>query len=98
MLYGEYPPHSSLNYIWESKRHEKDILTNTYASEVKLIVLQAGNENAGKWMEQEVSIVDDYKEAFGETPPPLASIAIMNDSDNTGESSVSYIDYIEISK
>ncbi len=29
-------------------------------------------------------------------PLPEASLAVMNDSDNTGERSVSYIDYIEI--
>jgi len=39
-----------------------------------------------------------HKDAFGEDSPSQASIAIMNDSDNTGEGSVSYIDYIEIHK
>jgi hypothetical protein len=31
-------------------------------------------------------------------PPPIASLAIMNDSDNTGEKSVSYVDFMEVSK
>jgi len=93
---GEYPPHSSLNYIWANKSHEERILTNTYTSEAKMIVLQTGEVNAGKWIEQEVDIIDDYHKAFGEDPPSIASLAIMNDSDNTGESAVSYIDYIDI--
>jgi hypothetical protein len=29
-------------------------------------------------------------------PPATASIAIMSDSDNTGEQAVSYIDYIKV--
>ena len=33
--------------------------------------------------------------AFGCKPPEKAGIAMMNDSDNTGEQSVSYLDYIE---
>jgi len=61
-----------------------------------MIVLQTGEVNAGKWIEQEVDIIDDYHKAFGEDPPSIASIAIMNDSDNTGERAVSYIDYIDI--
>jgi hypothetical protein len=39
---------------------------------------------------------DPTDKAFGEDPPSVANLAIMNDSDNTGESAVSYIDYIEI--
>ena len=61
-----------------------------------MVVLQAGDENAGKWIEQEINIIDDYKRAFGEAPPVTGGLAIMNDSDNTKESSVSYIDYIEV--
>ena len=95
-IYGEYPPHSSLGYIWESRKHDKNILSNPYAAESKMIILQTGAENAGKWIEQEVNIIDDYRKAFGEDPPAVASLAIMNDSDNTGESAISYVDYIEV--
>ena len=31
-LYGEYPPDSSLNYIWANRQHTDRIITNTYAS------------------------------------------------------------------
>ncbi len=95
-FYGEYPPYRSLNYIWESRKHEKNIFVNPYAQEVRMIILQAGEENVGKWMVQEIKIIDDYHKAFGEDPPAVASVAIMNDSDDTAESSVSYFDYIEI--
>ena len=61
-----------------------------------MVILQQGDSNSGKWIEQEVNIVEDYHKAFREDPPVTASIAIMSDSDNTGESAVAYIDYIEI--
>jgi hypothetical protein len=95
-LYGEYPPDSTLNYIWASRKHRAQIITNTYAKESKMIVLQAGSENAGKWLVQEVNVLENYRKAFGTDPPATASLAIMNDSDNTGESSTSYVDYIEV--
>jgi hypothetical protein len=82
-IYGEYPPDSSLNYIWANRRHQKNIITNTYAKEAQMIVLQAGKENAGTWQEQEVNMLEDYRKAFRKNPPATASIAIMNDSDNT---------------
>ncbi len=95
-LYGEYPPHSSLNYIWANKEHDNDILTNTYAKEAKMILLQKGEKNVGTWQMQRAHILEDYQKAFGEEPPEVGSIVIMNDSDNTKEQATSYIDYIKI--
>jgi len=97
-IYGQYPPQSSLTYIWESKAHDKRIITSPFAQEAKMIILEAGRDNAGKWLQEEVNIVKDYRKAFGNMPPSIASLAIMNDSDNTGEKSVSYVDFIEVSK
>ena len=97
-IYREYPPDSSLNYIWANRQQPAQVLTNTYADESKMVILQSGPENAGKWIKQEVNVLQDYRKIFGKDPPAIASIAVMNDSDNTGESSVSYIDYIEVYK
>ncbi len=95
-VYGEYPPHSSLNYIWANREHDEGIIPNPYASEAKMIPLQTGPGKTGNWIEQEIDIISDYRKAFGDDPPAIASLAIMNDSDNTGERSVSYIDYITV--
>jgi len=97
-LYGEYPPHSALNYVWDSKNTIGEVVINPYVSSSREILIQAGRENLMKWIEEERNILEDYYRAFGEYPPKEASIAIMNDSDNTGESAKSYLDYIYILK
>ena len=98
LLYGEYPPHSALNYVWANKETAERIVTSPYTSKTKIIIVEKGPIRVGSWQAKEADILKDYKEAFGEAPPAEASIAIMNDSDNTGEGSISYIDYIEIHK
>jgi len=50
----------------------------------------------GTWQTCEVDMVADYRRAFGRQPPALARIAVMNDSDDTGDQAVSYINYIEV--
>lgn len=97
-IYGEYPPHSSLNYIWANRKQREKIITNPFVDEAKMIVMEAGEEKIGEWVTEEADIIQDFKKAFGVSPPAIASLAIMNDSDNTGESSVSYVDFIEIYK
>ena len=96
MVYGAYPPHSSLNYIWANREEEQGIHPSPYTDKAQLLVLRAGSVDAGKWLEEKANILDDYRKAFGTQPPATASIAIMNDSDNTGEAATSYMDYIRV--
>jgi len=39
---------------------------------------------------------EDYKACFGEEPPKVGAIAIMTDTNNTGEEAVSYYGPIQI--
>jgi hypothetical protein len=96
LIYGEYPPHSSLNYIWANRPHKDQVLTSPYTGRSKMIPLRFGQGSSGRWFVEEVNILKDYRRAFGQDPPSIASLAIMSDSDNTGEKVVSYIDFIEI--
>ena len=98
LLYGEYPPYSNLNYIWANREHQQRFIPNPFAKEAMMIPLRSGPALAGQWLEEERNILEDYREAFGENPPATAGLAFMNDSDNTGESSESWIDWIEIFK
>ena len=95
-VYGEYPPHASLNYIWVNRRHDSRILPSPYTERSQLVILQEGRRQVGEWVEEEVNILADYREAFGEFPPREARIAIMSDADDTGESAVGYIEFIEL--
>jgi hypothetical protein len=97
-LYGEYPPHSSLSYIWSSKDDPETFVVSPYTDKAMMVLLEKGPIKIGTWADEEIDILADYQKAFGTKPPARARIAIMNDSDNTGESSVSYLEYIEVFK
>ena len=96
LIYGKYPPYASLNYIWANKRHEKTILTSTYTDRAKMVIIDYGKKDLGVWKEFQVNILNDYRRAFGKEPPRMAQLAIMNDSDNTGESSLFLMDFLEV--
>jgi len=95
-IHGEYPPHASLNYIWANRRHSSRILSSPYSDRSQMVILRVGSAKAGEWVEEEVNILADYREAFDEKSPREARLAIMSDADNTGESAVGYIEYIEL--
>jgi len=87
-IYGEYPPKAALNYIWANKIERGDVVGSAYTSRAKLIALQSGHERIGTWVSEERNIYQDYISYFGEEPPEVTAIAIMTDTDNTGEDAI----------
>lgn len=88
---GEYPPVAAINYIWASKAQKGTVTSNPYTDRVKMIVVRSGEALANQWVREERNIFEDYKTAFnGQKPPPVSGIAVMTDSDNTGESGLSF--------
>lgn len=63
-----------------------------------MVFLERGAKKVRTWQDEEVDILADYQKAFGVKPPLRARIAVMNDSDDTGESSTSYMEFIEVFK
>ncbi len=98
VFYGKYPPHSSLNYIWANRTQSAPFIPNPYSRLAMMIPVASGQEKVGQWLEHGTDIVSDYRAAFGEDPPAMASIAVMSDSDDTGEAASAYVDYIRVFK
>ncbi len=96
-LYGQYPPDSSISYIWDNRSGAAPFIINAYTSEARMIPVSAGSAKLNTWQEYSVDIIGDYRLAFGHDPPAQASLAVMADSDNTGESARAWIAFIRIS-
>jgi len=77
LIYGEYPPHSSLNYVWASEQYPERIITSPYTGKAKMVLIEKGGDKINKWVEESADMIADYRSAFGKDPPAEASIAIM---------------------
>ncbi len=96
-LRGEYPPHSALAYVWTPNPVPSRIFPNPYSSRVNMLVLRGEAAPLGKWKTERIHLLEDYREAFGAAPPetPLR-IAIMTDSDDSGQQTAAALDYLRI--
>lgn len=90
LFYGAYPPHAAINYIWASKAPVGLFTPNPYTDRVIMIVAESGPTHLNTWQEVTRNVYEDYVAAFDQEPPAISGIAVMCDSDNTGESTVSY--------
>jgi hypothetical protein len=89
-IYGHYPPKAALNYIWANKIARGEAVDSAYTSRAKLIAIESGRERIGTWVSEERNIYQDYISYFRGQPPEVIAIAIMTDTDNTGEDAVAY--------
>jgi hypothetical protein len=90
LFHGTYPPHAGINYIWEGRLPRGTTLPNAYTDRVRMIVAESGPERLNQWVRVERNLLEDYRKAFGEEPPAISGVAIMTDTDNTGESATAY--------
>jgi hypothetical protein len=90
LLYGNYPPIAAINYIWESKAPMSTFVPNPYTDRVMMIVVESGESRLNQWVNEERNLYEDFRKAFGYEPPMISGVAIMTDTDNTGERAIAY--------
>jgi len=74
----------AVNYIWANRLSPGAFLPNAFTGNAVMVAVESGDGNAGRWIDEERDLVEDYRRAFGEDPPAIGAVAIMTDTDNTG--------------
>jgi len=89
-VYAVFPHTSwsvkSVKYIWSAAAPLGARLTSN-AGLTHVRVLRSGTQGKGEWVEEQVNVLQDYREYFETTEVPKpAGIAVLTDSDDTGSS------------
>ena len=85
-----------LEYVWDKNLPKGAVLTNPNFTNLKIIVVESGEENLGRWVYVERNIYEDFKKYFGKSPGNVGAIAIMTDSDNTASVAQAQYNDIEV--
>jgi hypothetical protein len=88
----------SINYIWANRLPKDEIVPSPYTANSQMVAVESGNERAGEWLSARRNVYKDYRRIFGEEPREVGGIAIMSDSDNTGESARAWYDDLRFVK
>ena len=90
LIYGRAPPSAALAYVWDNRAPVGSVYPNPNTDRVRMIVVEGGSACVDQWRSVRRDIVDDFQRAFGVHPPRISGVAIMTDSDNTGESATAW--------
>ena len=86
MIWGEEVPTAVVCYVWDNKHPVGDAHFSPYTSRVRVIVMQSGSGNVGKWVNESRDVAADFKKAFGFDAPAITGVAVGSDTDQTRES------------
>ncbi len=86
----------AINYIWANKLPLGHAVPNPFTSNAIMVAVQSGPMHVGEWMDEKRNILEDYRKFFGEDPPKVGAVAIMTDTDNTGEKATAWYGPIHI--
>jgi hypothetical protein len=84
-LSGRDLPYAVLMYIWSEQVALETIIPSAHTSQVKMLVVTSGASGLEQWQSLRRNVAEDYRRVFGAAPGRLLGVAVMTDTDNTGE-------------
>lgn len=91
-----FPRTRSLVYIWATDFPPGKPVPNPFTGNAVMIAVRSGPQHVGRWVEERRNLVEDFRAAFGEDPPRAGAVALMTDTDQTGERAVAFYDDLRL--
>ncbi|MCF8198831.1 MAG: DUF3047 domain-containing protein [Sulfuritalea sp.] len=82
-IHGNQVPDAAVNYVWDNKHPVGTVQANAYTDRARMFVLRSGEVHAGKWVNEQRNIAEDFQRVFGHAPSRLHGLALASDTDNT---------------
>jgi hypothetical protein len=87
-LFGRDLPYAVLMYIWSDQVPVESVIPSAHTSQVKMLVVATGAGGLGSWQSVRRNIAEDYRRTYGSAPGRVLGVAVMTDTDNTGNKAV----------
>lgn len=76
----------ALSYVWSSTEARGAMWPNAFTSNAHMIAVRGGAEGLGALVAEKRNIREDWRQAFGEDIEEIDAVAVMTDTDNSGQS------------
>jgi hypothetical protein len=80
-------------YAWAARPHDEYAFPIPYTDRIQIVPVETAAPSR-EWREVTVNIRDDHRALFGGDPPEVAFVAVMSDSDNTGEAEEGFVGFL----
>ncbi len=80
----------ALNYVWSSSHRRDESWPNPYTSNAIMFAVESGNSAVGKWQSYRRNVREDLRILRGKDVRYIDAVAIMTDSDDSGQKATTY--------
>ena len=80
----------AVNYVWSSKERVGSHWPNAFTRNARMVAVRSGSRDTGEWVKESRNVRQDLRDLFGEELTEIDAVAIMTDSDNSGQSATAY--------
>lgn len=88
-------------YVWDSNAPKGTMAEPTFPPvypflRIKVVVVESGDAEKGKWITETRNVVEDYKKLYGRNPDKVAGIRIQINSQHTKSKGEAYWRYVKV--
>lgn len=80
----------AVNYVWASRQPSGSSWPNAYTANARMLALRSGDHGLGEWREERRDVRADLRRLLGEDITHVDAVAVMTDSDDTGQEGTAY--------
>jgi len=86
-----------IGYVWDPMLPIGTVIPSRKTGAVTFIVARRGETGLGQWLDERRNVADDYRNVFGEAPPPLLPVlALSIDTNDTRSSAEAMFGRLEL--
>lgn len=80
----------ALNYVWSSSHQTGEAWPNPFTSSSTMFAVESGDARLGEWQHYKRNVHEDFRQLTGKDIRYIDAVAIMTDSDNSGQKATGY--------
>ncbi|MDX1593597.1 MAG: DUF3047 domain-containing protein [Gammaproteobacteria bacterium] len=84
------PRPNSISYVWSSTRPAGTHWPNAFTGRVRMVAVRDAGDPVGTWVEERRNVREDIRKFFGEEVNSVKAVAIMTDTDNSGQQATAW--------
>jgi hypothetical protein len=95
-LFGETVQPVELCYAWDNRQPVGHVTAHATSERIGLLVLQSGEANARRWIDENRDLLADYRSYFDGEPARITGITLSSGTTNTGERALAWFGDIRL--
>lgn len=80
----------ALVYVWSSSQPVGSTWHSAYTKNARIIALRSGVTEAESWVTEKRNVRADFQRLFGDSIAQIDAVALMTDTDNTGQAATAW--------